>query len=110
MQVKSIKECSKGSILQFFQPSLSYHLSFKFLFCLFLSGPFTQVLLYYICLRLSLLAVTFFLQITFANSLDPDQDQQNVSLDLNSKLVTLLTVFLKENFEKFDFEKSEDDN
>ena len=29
MQVKSIAECSKGSILQYFWPSLSYHLSFK---------------------------------------------------------------------------------
>ena len=46
MQVKSIAECSKGSILQYFQPSLSYHLSLRSLFCLFLSGHFTQVLLY----------------------------------------------------------------
>ena len=29
MQVKSIAECSNGSILQYFQPSLSYHLSFR---------------------------------------------------------------------------------
>ena len=36
----------KGSILKYFQPSLSYHLSFRPLFCLFLSGRFTQVLLY----------------------------------------------------------------
>ena len=28
MQVKSIAECSKGNILQYFLPSLSYHLSF----------------------------------------------------------------------------------
>ena len=28
MQVKSIADCSKGSILQYFRPSLSYHLSF----------------------------------------------------------------------------------
>ena len=28
-QVKSIAECSKGSILQYFLPSLSYHLSFR---------------------------------------------------------------------------------
>ena len=39
MQVKSIAECSKGSskgnILQYFQPSLSYHWSLKPLFCLF---------------------------------------------------------------------------
>ena len=35
MQVKSIAECSKGSILQFFWPSLSYHLLLRSLFCLF---------------------------------------------------------------------------
>ena len=46
MQVKSIAECSKGSILQYFRPSLNYQLLSKFLFCLFLSGRFTQVLLY----------------------------------------------------------------
>ena len=46
MQVKSIAECSKGSILQYFRPLLSYHLSLRSLFCLFLSGRFTQVLLY----------------------------------------------------------------
>ena len=37
---------SKGSILQYFRPSLSYHLSLRSLFCLFLGGRFTQVLLY----------------------------------------------------------------
>ena len=31
------------SILQYFQPSLSYHLSLQSLFCLFLSGRFTQI-------------------------------------------------------------------
>ena len=46
MQVKSIAECSNGSILQNFQPSLSYHLSLRSLFCLFLSGHLRQVLLY----------------------------------------------------------------
>ena len=46
MQVKSIAECSKGSILQYFRPSLSYHLSLRSLFYIFLSGRFTQVLLY----------------------------------------------------------------
>ena len=45
VRVKSIAECSKGSILQYFQPSLSYQLSSRFLFCLFLSGRFTQILL-----------------------------------------------------------------
>ena len=46
MQVKSIAECSKGSILQYFRSSLSYHLSLRSLFCLFLIARFTQVLLY----------------------------------------------------------------
>ena len=43
MQVKSIAECS--SILQYFRPSLSYHLSLMPLFCLFLSGRLRHVLL-----------------------------------------------------------------
>ena len=46
MQVKSIAECSKGRILQYFQRSLSYHLSLRSWFCLFLRCRFTQVLLY----------------------------------------------------------------
>ena len=46
MQVKSIAECSKGSILQYFQPSLSLYLPLTSLFCLFLSGRLRQVLLY----------------------------------------------------------------
>ena len=45
MPVKSIAECSKGSILQYFRPSLSCQLSLRPL-CLFLSDRFTQVLLY----------------------------------------------------------------
>ena len=48
MQIKSIGEFSKGSILQFFWPSLGYHLSIRSLFCLFLSSRFTQVLRYHI--------------------------------------------------------------
>ena len=32
------------SILQYFRPSLSYHLSLRYLFCHFLSGRFKQVL------------------------------------------------------------------
>ena len=46
MLVKSIAECSPWSILQYFRPSLSYHLSFGSLFCLVLSAHFTQVLLF----------------------------------------------------------------
>ena len=46
MQIKSIAECFTWSILQYFRPSLSYHLSLRSLFCQFLSGCFTQVLLH----------------------------------------------------------------
>ena len=54
IKVTSIAECSKwsilqnaprGSILQYFRPSLSYHLSLRYLFCLFLSGCLRQVLM-----------------------------------------------------------------
>ena len=46
MQVKCIAKRSKWSILQTLRPSFSYHLSLSSLFCLFLSGRFTQDLLY----------------------------------------------------------------
>ena len=46
MQVIRIAECSKRSILQYFPPSLSYRLSLRSLFCLFLSGRLRQVLMY----------------------------------------------------------------
>ena len=46
MQVKSIAECSKGRILPYFRPTLSYYLSLRSLFSLFLSGSLRQVLLY----------------------------------------------------------------
>ena len=39
-------ECSKGSILQYFLPLLSYHVSLRPLFCLILSGHLRQVSLY----------------------------------------------------------------
>ena len=41
MEVKSIAECFKGSILQYFRPSFSYHFPLRPLFCLL-----RQVLLY----------------------------------------------------------------
>ena len=47
MQVKSIAECSKGSILQYFRPSLSYHQSLKTFVLSILSIRFTHVLLFY---------------------------------------------------------------
>ena len=50
MRVKSIAECSKESILQYFRPSLSNQLTLRPLFCRFLSGCFTQYLLYIIYL------------------------------------------------------------
>ena len=43
--VKSIAECSKGSIQKYFELSLSYHLSLRLVFVYFLSGPLRQVLL-----------------------------------------------------------------
>ena len=46
MQVKSIAECSKGSILQYFRPPLSYHLPLRPLLCLSLSDRLRQGLLY----------------------------------------------------------------
>ena len=46
MQIESIAECSKGSILEYFRPSLSYSLSLIPLFCLFWVGHVIQVLLY----------------------------------------------------------------
>ena len=46
MQVKRIAECSDGSILQFFRPSLNYHWSLRSVFCLFMSGRLRQGLLY----------------------------------------------------------------
>ena len=46
MQVKSIAECFKRSILQYSRPSLNYHHSVNICFVYFLSGHFTQVLLY----------------------------------------------------------------
>ena len=58
MQVKSIAECSEGSILQHFRPSLSYHLSLRSLFCLFLSGRFTPVLYRFYCMVMALFFVS----------------------------------------------------
>ena len=46
MKVKSIAECSKGSILQYFLPTLSHIWSWEPIFCLLESGRFTQVLQY----------------------------------------------------------------
>ena len=46
MQVESIAECSKGSILQYFWPALSDNQYWKPIFVFFLSGRLRQVLLY----------------------------------------------------------------
>ena len=43
MQVKRIAECSIGAFCKVFRPALSYHLSLRPLFCLFLSGRLRQV-------------------------------------------------------------------
>ena len=44
---------------------------------------------------------------TFANGLEPDQDQKNVSPVLDPDHLTLI-MFLKEHFEKVNFEKKPD--
>ena len=43
---KVLQNAPNGSILQYFQLSLSYHMSFRSLFCLVLSGRLRPVLLY----------------------------------------------------------------
>ena len=48
MKVKSIAECSKGSILQYFWPALSDKRSWKPIFDLRFSGRLRQVLLYFV--------------------------------------------------------------
>ena len=63
----------------------------------------------WLSISLSLLAVTCCLLITFANSLDPDQDRLNICPNLDPNHLTLI-VILKETFEKCNFEKSADDN
>ena len=49
MQVKSLQNAPMGAFCNTFYPSLSYHLSLRSLFCLFLSGCLRQVLLYCFC-------------------------------------------------------------
>ena len=51
-------------------------------------------------------AIFFLLLITFANSLDPDQDQQNICPDLDPKRLTF-RLFLKDFFENINSEKSQ---
>ena len=46
------------------------------------------------------------LQITFAISLDPDQDWLNVGPEQDPKLFDTLIVFLKEFVEKVNYEKN----
>ena len=80
------------SILQYFQPSLSYHLPLRPLFCLFLSGHLRQVLLYLFMLTLYLLLLSADI---FCKKFGPRSGRQNVRPDLDPIL-----VFLKEIFEK----------
>ena len=74
------------SILQYFRPALSYHLSLRPLFCLFLRGRLRRVLLYYICSKIFSLFLFLFsnkilvnrtginkMLVRIANREDPDQ-------------------------------------
>ena len=47
MLVKSIAECSKESILQYLRPSLSYHLSLRFVLSIFERPFYTGLNVYY---------------------------------------------------------------
>ena len=70
----------------------------------FYSEPVISFALIFFSFRSSLLAMTeSHLLITFANSLDLDQDRHA----LGSKLMDILKLFLKEVFEKVNFEKSQ---
>ena len=69
MQVKSIAECSKGTILQYFRPSLSYHLSLRSLFLSIFEWPFTQVLLYLLTNSLWIVAIKIYTCAHFNQSL-----------------------------------------
>ena len=83
------KYCRKGSILQYFPPSISYHLSLRPLFCLYLSGRVTQVLLY-------------LQHLSSANNLCKQfgrtSARRNVWIELDPTCLTL-NVLLKEFFE-----------
>ena len=69
MKVKSIAECSKGSILQYFWPALSNNWSWKPSFRLFESSRFTQVLLYIVFPFIDSLFGNFFKMINCPNEL-----------------------------------------
>ena len=53
------KVLQKGSTLQYFQPPLSFRSSLRYLFCLFLSGRFSQVLLYCVKVCVAVLLAVF---------------------------------------------------
>ena len=100
MQVKSIAECSNGNILQYFRPSLSYHLSLRSVFCLFLSGRLRHVLLYInsssSCLFQTYSMDCYFRQLWIDKRLAFNVSMPNVSL--NIKMLERLwypdTIFL----------------
>ena len=69
MQVKSIEECGKGSILQYFRPSLSYHLSFKIFVLSIFEWPFYTC--FYFTVKLNHLPHRPFN--AFVNGADPDK-------------------------------------
>ena len=48
------------------------------------------------------------LLITFANNLDPDHDRYNVGPDLDPNFFNTLIAFLKDFFEKVDFESKKE--
>ena len=83
MQVKRIAECSKESILQYFLPPLSYHMSLRSLFCLFVSGRLRQVLLYMKTQNTILYQNTIYFKILQSTSLTQSPWDQNFTIELS---------------------------
>ena len=93
--------------MQYFQPSLRYHLSLRTLFCLFLSGRFTQVLLYIVFI------VSPFiigprreknLSSGFANNKDADQPAhlcRLISAFVNRLLESVISKFARSQISTF---------
>ena len=64
----------------------------------------------FISFRASSDLLPFWLQLTFVNSLDTDQDRRNVGHDLDPKHLTLTDSVPKRIFDKVNFEKKSADD
>ena len=71
---KSFADCSKGSILQYFLPALSYHLSLRPLFCLFWGGRLRQVYCIHIYLKYGGFCLCLFTQLPAGDNVPSSTD------------------------------------